>query len=66
MDPDTRVVVATTRALETFHAPAGDRTDCGRLTHGWYDMTANAAYQNVCSPCPACFPLLDPGAHHGR
>jgi hypothetical protein len=56
VDPALPVVVATTRPLEIFHAPIGDRTACGLLTIGWYPMPAGAAYSNVCSPCRMCFP----------
>lgn len=66
VDPTQLVVVPTLRPLEEFHAPHGDpvlgdvRTVCGRLTHGWFPMSAGMAYANVASPCPMCFPELDP------
>ncbi len=64
VDPGTRVIVPTTRPLETFHAPAGELTACGLPMHGWYLLSAGMAYNNVDSPCPRCFPPSgggDPG-----
>lgn len=58
VDPAAPVVVATLRPFEDFHSPRGERTACGLPTHGWYEMPVGAAYSNIDSPCPECYPVV--------